>query len=97
MVAALVHWTGKVLLLSTSEQIFNINDLKYGYRLKQIIDIWYSGHCEPEDFMHLIIRVISWSFGGEKLKGIFGCFNFGIQEGIVNPFVQFTHFNELVK
>ena len=60
MVAALVHCAGKVLLLSTSVQIFNINDLKYGYRLKQIIEIWSNGYGEPEDFMRLIIRVISW-------------------------------------
>ena len=60
MVAALVHCAGKVLLLSTSGQIFNINDLKYGHRLKQIIDIRSNGHGDPEDFMRLIIRVISW-------------------------------------
>ena len=60
MVAALVHCAGKVLLLSTSGQIFNINDLKYGHRLKQIIDIWSNGHGDPEDFMCSIIRVVSW-------------------------------------
>ena len=97
MVAALVHCAGKVLLLSTSVQIFDINDLKYGHRLKQIIHVWSNGNGDPEDFMHLIIRVISWYVGGDKLKGIFGYFNFGIQEGIVNTFVRFTHFNALVK
>ena len=60
MVSALVHCAGKVLLLSTSVQILNINDLKYGHLLKQIIDIWSNGHSEPENFMPLIIRVISW-------------------------------------
>ena len=47
MVAALVHCAGKVLLLSTSVQIFKINDLKYGHRLKQIIDTWSNEHGEP--------------------------------------------------
>ena len=60
MVVALVHCAGKVLLLSTSVQIFTINDLKYGHRLKQIIGIWSKGHGEPEDFMRLITHVISW-------------------------------------
>ena len=60
MVTALVHCAGKVLLLSTLVQIFNINDLKYGHHLKHITDIWYNRHGEPEDFMRLIIRVISW-------------------------------------
>ena len=59
MVAALVHCAGKVFLLSTSMQIFNINDFKYGHRLKQNIYIWSNGHGDPEDFMLLIIRVIS--------------------------------------
>ena len=53
MVPALVHRAGKVLLLNTSVQIFE-------HRLKQIIDTWSNGHGEPEDFMRLIIRVISW-------------------------------------
>ena len=86
LVVPLVHCDAKVLLLSTSAQIFNINKLKYGHRLKQLIDIWSSRHSEPEDFMHLIIRVISWEVSGDKLKGIFGSFNCGIQEGIVNTF-----------
>ena len=60
MVATLVHCAGKVCLLSTSVQIFNINGFKYEHRLKQIIDIWCNGHGDPEDFMLLIIRVISW-------------------------------------
>ena len=60
MVAALVHCAGNVLLLSTLLQVFNINDLKYGHRFKQIIDIWSNGHGEPEHFMRLIVRVISW-------------------------------------
>ena len=34
MVAALAHCACKVLPLSTSAQIFKINDLKYGRRLK---------------------------------------------------------------
>ena len=60
MVTALVHCTGKVLLVSTSVQTFNINDLKYGYRLKQMIDIWSNEHDEPESFMPMKIWVISW-------------------------------------
>ena len=60
MGAALVHCDGNVLLLSTLVQVFNINDLKYGHRFKQIIDIWSNGYGEPEDFMRLIVRVISW-------------------------------------
>ena len=60
MVAALVDCTGKVLLLSTSVQISNMNDLKYGHRFNQIIEIWSNGHREPENFMRLIIRVIFW-------------------------------------
>ena len=60
MVTALVHYPGKVLLLSTLVQIFDVNDLKYGYHLKQIIDTWSNGHGEPEDFMRLIIRAILW-------------------------------------
>ena len=32
MVGALAHCTGKVLLLSISVQLSNINDLKYGHR-----------------------------------------------------------------
>ena len=48
---------GKVLFLSTSVQIFKINDLKYGHSLKQLIDIWFNGHGDPEDFMQLIICV----------------------------------------
>ena len=60
MVAALVHCVGKVFLLSTSVQIFNINDIKYGHHFKQIIDIWSTGHGGSDDFMLLIIRVISW-------------------------------------
>ena len=59
MMAALVHCTGKLLLLRTSVQVFHINDLKYGHRLKQAIDTWSNGHGEPEDLMRLIIRVIS--------------------------------------
>ena len=59
MVATLVHCAGKGLLLSTSVQIFNINDLKYEHRLKQIIDIWSNRYGKPNDFTRLIIRVIS--------------------------------------
>ena len=55
MVTALVHCTGKVLLVSTSVQTFNINDLKYGHRLKQMIDIWSNEHDEPESFMPMKI------------------------------------------
>ena len=60
MVTALVHCTGKVLLVSTSVQTFNINDLKYGHRLKQMIDIWSNEHDEPDSFMPMKIWVISW-------------------------------------
>ena len=60
MVAALVLCAGKVLLVSTSVQIFNMNSLKYGHHLEQIIDIWSNEHGKPEDFMPLIISVISW-------------------------------------
>ena len=60
MVAVLVCYAGKVLLLSTSMQISKINDFKYGHCLKQIIDIWSNEHGELKDFMHLINSVISW-------------------------------------
>ena len=96
MVAGLVGCTVKVLLLSTSVQISNMNDLKYGHRFNQIIEIWSNGHHEPENFRRLIIRVIFWQDSGEKLKEIFDSFNLGIQEGIVNTFMRFTHFNTLV-
>ena len=58
--AALVHCAGKVLLLSTSVQMFNINDLKYGHPLNQIVGIWSNGHGEPEEFISLVIRVMYW-------------------------------------
>ena len=56
-----------------------------------------TGMAEPEDFMRLIIRVISCWGGGDKLKGIFGFFNLGIEEGIVNTFMQFISFNASLK
>ena len=68
--------------------------------LKHIIDVethyrcWntlsmsgLTGMVELEDFMRLIIRVISCQDGGGKLNRIFGSFDFGIQEGIVNTFI----------
>ena len=47
--------------------------------------------------MCLIVRIISWQDDKDKLKGIFCTFNLGIQEEILNTFIQFTHFNALVK
>ena len=47
--------------------------------------------------MRLIVRVISCKDGGDKLKGIFGSFDLGIQEGIVNIFMRFIRFNASAK
>ena len=91
MVVTLVRCAGRVLLLSASVQISIMNGLKYGYCKLSISDL--TGMVEPEDFMRLIIRVISCYGGRDKLKGIFGSFNLRIQEGIVNTFMRFIRFS----
>ena len=53
--------------------------------------------AEPEDIMPLIIHVISYEDAGDKLKGIFGSFNLGIQKGIANTFMRFIRFNASLK
>ena len=50
MVVTLVRCAGRVLLLRTSVQISIINGLKYGYCLKQIINIWSNGHGRTRGF-----------------------------------------------
>ena len=53
MVVTLVHCVGRVLLLSTSVQLSNMNNLMYGHCLKQIIDVWFNGHGRTRGFRAL--------------------------------------------
>ena len=59
-----------------------MNDRNYGHYLKKIVDIWSNGHGRTRGF---------------QIKRIFGSFNLGIQEGIVNTFMRFIRFNASVK
>ena len=90
----LLCWQG---VLSTSVQIFNMNDFKYGHCLKQIIDIWSNGYGRTKGF-HVLDNscnfLLRW---GDKLKGIFDSFNLGIQEGIINTFMRFIRYNVSLK
>ena len=90
VVTALFHKSGMVLVDITLLHNFNIKLLRYGHRLKHIIDIWSNGQGLPEDFSRLITLHIFLYDTGSLENFSFGAFSRGIQLGILNTLEGFS-------